>query len=250
MSARDEILARVRDAVTDVTTPPRADETRTTQGADGAGAARPGSGQAASSAEGLARDATLELFAENVADYRATVLRATGEEVPAVLADVLAGLDCRSLVVPSGLDPAWLSRLPDTVATLPEDEATSHAQLDAVDAVVTTATVGIAVTGTIVLDHDAGQGRRELTLVPDIHVCVVAARNVVDDVSDAVTRLRPDPGGARPLTWISGPSATSDIELQRVEGVHGPRTLVVVLVAEPASTEGPADATTTPGGGH
>jgi L-lactate dehydrogenase complex protein LldG len=243
MTARDEILARVRDAVADVTTPPRAVETPTTEGAGAAG-------PAAGSEDGPARDATLELFAQNVADYRATVLRATGEEVPAVVAEVLAGLGCRSLVVPNGLDPSWLGRLPDAVVRLPESEATSHGQLDDVDAVVTTATVGIAVTGTIVLDHAAGQGRRELTLVPDIHVCVVADRDIVHDVSDAVTRLRPSPGSARPLTWISGPSATSDIELQRVEGVHGPRTLVVVLVSEPTSEEGPGDAGATRGGGH
>jgi len=224
MSARDEILSRVRDAVADVTTPPRAG----TVVSSSAGAA--GSGDRA---EGPARDETLALFAENVADYRATVLRTTGEKVPGVLADVLVGLGCRSVVVPTGLDPAWLSRLPDTVTTLAESEATSHRQLDAVDAVVTASSVAIAVTGTIVLDHDTGQGRRELTLVPDTHVCVVAERDVVHDVSDAVARLRPGPGSARPLTWISGPSATSDIELQRVEGVHGPRTLVVVIVADP-----------------
>jgi L-lactate dehydrogenase complex protein LldG len=218
MSARDEILARVRDAVADVTTAPVArPETSAPDAAESPGPARP---------------ETLELFAETVADYRATVLRAGTEEVAAVVADVLAGLGCRSLVAPTGLDPAWLRRLPEGVVTVAESEARSHAQLDAVDAVVTTATVGIAVTGTIVLDHGAGQGRRELTLVPDIHLCVVSERDVVHDVSDAVARLRPDPGVARPLTWISGPSATSDIELQRVEGVHGPRTLVVVLVSD------------------
>ncbi|HET7801656.1 MAG TPA: LUD domain-containing protein [Humibacillus xanthopallidus] len=261
MSARDEILSRVRDAVADVTTPPRASTgTTSTVGApgsvgtagtaDGAGTAGSADGaDRAEQAEGLSRGETLDLFAETVADYRATVVRATGEEVPGVLADVLSGLGCRSLVVPSGLDPAWLGRLPDTVATVPESEATSHRQLDAVDAVVTTATVGIAVTGTIVLDHAARQGRRELTLVPDTHVCVVAERDVVHDVSDAVTRLRPTPGSARPLTWISGPSATSDIELQRVEGVHGPRTLVVVIMADPTGTSG-ADAGAAQGRGH
>jgi L-lactate dehydrogenase complex protein LldG len=218
MSGRDEILARVRDAVADVTTAPVArPETAAADAAESPGSARP---------------ETLELFAETVADYRAMVLRAGMEEVAAVVADVLAGLGCRSLVVPTGLDPAWLRRLPEGVVIVAESEARSHAQLDAVDAVVTTATVGIAVTGTIVLDHGAGQGRRELTLVPDIHLCVVSERDVVHDVSDAVTRLRPEPGEARPLTWISGPSATSDIELQRVEGVHGPRTLVVVLVGD------------------
>ena len=107
MSARDEILSRVRDAVADVTTPPRAG----TVVSSSAGAA--GSGDRA---EGPARDETLALFAENVADYRATVLRTTGEKVPGVLADVLVGLGCRSVVVPTGLDPAWVSRLPDTVS--------------------------------------------------------------------------------------------------------------------------------------
>lgn len=214
MTARDEILARVRSAVADVTTP--AGERRAIPLAE---------------ANLPDRTETCDLFAERVADYRATVLRTSAEGIPAAIADELARLGCRSVVVPNGLDPQWTTALEASIAVLPEAEASSHAQLDAVDAVITAATVGIAVTGTIVLDHRADQGRRELTLVPDIHVCVVGTDQVVHDVPEAVARLRPEAGAARPLTWISGPSATSDIELNRVEGVHGPRTLVVVLVA-------------------
>jgi L-lactate dehydrogenase complex protein LldG len=226
MTARDEILSRIREAVSDVTTAPRdhpADDPP-------AGDQLPVPG--AESSSGAVPDETLDLFVDNVADYRATVVRTTPEQLDGVLADVLSGRGCRSVAVPTGLDPSWLRRLPDTVVTVAESETTGSAQLDTIDAVVTTATVGIAVTGTIVLDHGPGQGRRELTLVPDTHVCVLQARDIVHDVSDAVARLRPGPGGARPLTWVSGPSATSDIELERVEGVHGPRTLVVVLVAD------------------
>jgi L-lactate dehydrogenase complex protein LldG len=161
------------------------------------------------------RGELLDLFVERVRDYRATVVRCGPEEVERVIAEALAG---RSAVVPDALP--W--RVPGAVA----DTGLSAQDLDRVDAVVTAAALGIALTGTVVLDHTADQGRRALSLVPDLHVCVVRADQVVHGVPQAVPTLDP----ARPQTWISGPSATSDIELNRVEGVHGPRTLVVVLV--------------------
>ena len=212
MSARDEILARVRAATADVTTPvgprgatPVVEETS------------PGPGR------------SLDLFAENVADYRAEVLRVPADEVASVLASTLRGRGLGSVVVPSGLDEGWRAALAEVVTVVGEGDAGSAANLDRVDAVVTASAVGIASTGTIVLDHGPDQGRRELTLVPDTHVCVIRADQVVHDVPEAVNRLGGEPHRGRPLTWVSGPSATSDIELQRVEGVHGPRTLVVVL---------------------
>ena len=158
----------------------------------------------------------VDLVAERVADYRAVVVRCGEQEVEARIAEALP--PHARVVVPEGLP--W-----DVPGAVPDDGLTAL-DLDGLDAVVTAATVGIAATGTIVLSHGPGEGRRALTLVPDLHVCVVRADQVVTDVPDAVALL--DPG--RPTTWISGPSATSDIELNRVEGVHGPRTLHVVLV--------------------
>jgi L-lactate utilization protein LutC len=159
--------------------------------------------------------AVLDLFADRVADYRATVVRCTPRTLRARLK---AALPEGRVVVPAGLSV----KLPDAIV----DDGMSAAELDACVAVVTDATVGIAETGTIVLDHGRGQGRRAITLVPDVHICIVRADQVVADVPDAMPRLDP----TKPLTWISGPSATSDIELDRVEGVHGPRTLHVLLV--------------------
>ena len=157
------------------------------------------------------------------------------DEVAAAVAEALSRTGSRSVVVPGGLDPFWVAGLGEEVRVV-TDDGLSAADLDAVDAVVTAARVGIATTGTIVLDHAEDQGRRALTLVPDQHVCVVRADQVVHDVPEAVALLDP----ARPLTWVSGPSATSDIELNRVEGVHGPRTLDVVVVRSEASAGPPA----------
>ena len=156
------------------------------------------------------------LFCERVADYRAVVERCAAADLAARVAAALP--DDARVVVPDGLDL-------DVPGAVP-DGRLSPADLDALDGVVTRARLGIAETGTIVLDHGPGQGRRALTLVPDLHVCIVDADQVVADVPDAFALLDP----TRPLTWVSGPSATSDIELDRVEGVHGPRTLHVIVV--------------------
>ncbi|MGW7378168.1 LutC/YkgG family protein [Streptomyces sp. NPDC054794] len=180
---------------------------------------------------------TVDLLAENLADYRARVHRCSAGELPAVIAGLLAARTSASVLVPPGLDEGWLA---DTQVTRVADLAESGArELDGVDSVVTACAVAIAETGTLVLDGSPDQGRRRISLVPDHHICVVRVpEQVVSSVPQALGRLDP----TRPLTWISGPSATSDIELDRVEGVHGPRTLEVVLVGgpgqEPASVAG------------
>jgi L-lactate dehydrogenase complex protein LldG len=194
------------------------------------------------------------LFAERAADYRAVVERVAPSDVPAAITRVLtqraagAGPDrddftapsaekssripsgataagAAGFVVPEGLAGEWLEEWPESVALVRDVPELSAARLDELAGVVTGCAVAIAETGTIVLDHGAGQGRRALTLVPDFHLVIVRADQVEPDLAGAFARL--DPG--RPQTLISGPSATSDIELTRVEGVHGPRTLHVLL---------------------
>jgi L-lactate dehydrogenase complex protein LldG len=210
VTAREEVLARLRaareaggSAVPDV---PR-DYRRT-------GTLPPGGA------------AAVDRLDETLTDYRATVHRVGTEDgiagaVAAVLRDAGAG----SVVVPAGLPGGWLAAYDGEVRT--DDPPLSVADLDRTDAVVTGAAVAIADTGTFVLDALApDQGRRAISLVPDHHVCVLRADAVVSSVPEALARL--DPNG--PLTFVSGPSATSDIELDRVEGVHGPRRLDVVLV--------------------
>jgi L-lactate utilization protein LutC len=194
MSARDEILRKVRAALDGVE----------------AGYAVPVAPRIAPLADLVGH------FAERVADYQAIVERCPADELAARVAAALP--DGARVVVPSGLSV--------DVPGADEDAGFSAYELDAYDAVVTEARVGIAETGTIVLDHGPGQGRRAISLVPDLHVCIVRTDQVVPDVPDALPLLDP----ARAHTWISGPSATSDIELERVEGVHGPRKLVLILV--------------------
>jgi len=146
------------------------------------------------------------------------------QEIPAVIAGLLADHGSTSVVIPDGLPAAWQSAI--AVTRIPDAPDLTPRRLDAVDSVISACALAIAETGTIVLDGGPGQGRRMLTLVPDHHICVIhVPEQVVSSVPRALPRLDP----TRPLTWISGPSATSDIELDRVEGVHGPRTLDVIL---------------------
>ncbi|MEV1044085.1 LUD domain-containing protein [Streptomyces sp. NPDC049916] len=165
----------------------------------------------------------LALFTDRLLDYRASVHPCAADRTAEAIADVLRKHGVRRIGVPPGLDARWLSRYDGEVHHDGPDFPA--ARLDALDAVVTASAVGCAETGTIFLDGSPGQGRRALSLVPDLHVCVVDLSAVAAGVPEAVSRLVPE----RPTTLISGPSATSDIELERVEGVHGPRTLVVVI---------------------
>ncbi|HZQ16365.1 MAG TPA: lactate utilization protein C [Gaiellaceae bacterium] len=164
----------------------------------------------------LDAEARVALFCERAAEYRARVER-TGDVAAAV-----ASTGARRLAVPDGVPAGWL---PAAVERVPDHDLTAHA-LDALDGVLTGCTLAIAETGTLVLTAAPAEGRRALTLVPDLHVCVVEAEQIVELVPEAFERLA---GVRRPITLVSGPSATSDIELDRVEGVHGPRTLVVVV---------------------
>ena len=164
----------------------------------------------------------VERFAETVGEYRAQVQRISADAVAATVAALIPAGGWA--VVPADLPPDWVRG----VDVLTDDPVLPIERLEEADAVVTGCAVGIAATGTIVLDAGPAQGRRALTLVPDHHICVVAAGQIVDTVPQAFAALDP----LRPLTFISGPSATSDIELNRVEGVHGPRRLDVLIVEQ------------------
>ncbi|WAL93825.1 LutC/YkgG family protein [Streptomyces sp. Je 1-369] len=213
MSGRDRVLGRVRRALADVPADDLAYETAVDRGY-----AREHGGRTV--------EETVDLLAENLADYRAIVHRCTEDEVSDLLMRLYAERGSETVLVPPELPPHWLAAA-DPVRIHDRAVSTPH-QLDRVDSVITGCALAIAETGTIVLDGSPDQGRRRITLVPDHHVCVVRVPGqVVASVPQALERLAP----LRPLTWISGPSATSDIELDRVEGVHGPRTLEVVLMS-------------------
>lgn len=237
MTARDEILARIRSALGG---PPPG----------GPAPARPGDAYSAAPVPRRYRTgseagtpALLNLLSERLRDYGCPVRRAAPGGILAEARAALSQRGVRRIVVPPGLGLAGPGAGPGNLAGLPPgphelaalpggaevivDDGLSAAALDAADGVVTGAAVAIAETGTIILDGSPDQGRRALSLVPDYHLCVLRAEQVVALVPEALARL--DPG--RPLTWISGPSATSDIELDRVQGVHGPRTLEVILAA-------------------
>jgi len=215
VTAREEMLARIRSAL-----------------GSGAGHAREVPRGYRTAAD-LDVPALTGLLTERLRDYGASVRRCPPEGVPAAVREALMQRGARRVVVPPGLrlgGPGSPGPVLDGTGlagvTVVTDNGLSPEELDTADGVITTAALAIAETGTIVLDGGPGQGRRALTLVPDYHLCLLHASQIVAIVPQAVGRL--DPG--RPLTWISGPSATSDIELDRVQGVHGPRTLEVVLI--------------------
>lgn len=217
MSAREEVLARIAEAHRLAPPPylPYESLARDYRRADDAG-----------TEDGTAE--LVELLVDRLLDYKALVRRTTPDRLAGTVAEALRERGVRSLVVPDGAEETWLSQAADVQvrADPGPDGPLGVDDLDAVDGVLTGCALAVAATGTIVLDGSPGQGRRAVTLVPDYHLCVVRADQVVADVPQAVARLEP----TRPTTMISGPSATSDIELNRVEGVHGPRTLEVVLV--------------------
>jgi L-lactate utilization protein LutB len=171
------------------------------------------------------RPEIVDLFAERAAEYRATVTRTAARDLPATLADLCRRRGAQRVAVPLGLPDEWR---PQGIELVPDRLLGAH-ELDGLDGTLTGAAIAIAETGTIVLDGGSGQGRRALTLVPDYHLCVVREEQIVGLVPEAVAALGPAVQAGRPLTFIAGPSATSDIELNRVEGVHGPRTLDIVI---------------------
>jgi L-lactate dehydrogenase complex protein LldG len=208
-AARSDVLARVRRALGDVPAGEPPAPERVARVSPGAGAAP-----------------LVDLFTERVEDYRATVTACeAGDDAIALAVGAAAQRHgAQRLAVAPGAGAGWR---PDGIVFADDTPPLALADLDAVDGVLTGAALGIAETGTIVLDGGLASGRRALTLVPDLHVCVVEASQVVASVADSIRALE---GRRGPITFVSGPSATSDIELERVEGVHGPRRLEVLLV--------------------
>ncbi|MSS44817.1 lactate utilization protein C [Cutibacterium sp. WCA-380-WT-3A] len=214
--ARTEILARIRRASTDITNPdPITDVPIRWQ-----------------YGTGVEMDDVVGTFVEKVIDYKATVVRVKGLDVPQAVVEGLKSTGAEhSAVVPVGLDASWAEAIKAAGFDVRvDDPQLSKQDLNNTDAVVTAAACGIADTGSIVLTHVEDQGRRAITLVPDRHVCVIKASQVVSDVPQAIQIVKPAVHEGHPLTFISGGSATSDIELSRVDGVHGPRRLYVIVV--------------------
>ncbi|WP_119070881.1 LutC/YkgG family protein [Rubrobacter indicoceani] len=216
-SAREEILARIRRATSDVPKTERPQDVSIERGYRTETDASP--------------EETVATFCANVAEYRATVHRTTQAELARKIDRCLGERGIRRLAIPHDLPEAMI---PWSVEVLRDDPRSplSNADLDDADGVLTGCAIGVAQTGTIILDAGAGQGRRAITLLPDYHLCVVREEQVVGLVPEAIAELQHNVGGeGRAVTFISGPSATSDIELERVEGVHGPRTLEVIVVS-------------------
>jgi L-lactate dehydrogenase complex protein LldG len=215
VSARDEVLARVRAAHA-VAPPSDLAYERVERVYRGTSDLEP--------------EALVERLVDRLLDYKALVRHCGPAEVAATVAAALRERGVEVAVVPAGLDPGWLAELSEVKVRTDEGQL-SVAELDVVDGVVTGCAVAVAETGTLVLDAGPGQGRRVVSLIPDYHLCIVRVDQVVADVPQLVAAV----DLTRPVTLISGPSATSDIELNRVEGVHGPRTLEVILVHAPAT---------------
>jgi L-lactate dehydrogenase complex protein LldG len=209
-AAREEILRRIRDALADVPQD---------EAPDDVGVPR--------EYEAHDPEATVARFVERLRDYGTVVHEVGADGVSHAVGEACRGRGVARVVVPADLPEAWR---PDEVEAV-VDRGLDAAQLDGIGAAVTASALAIAETGTIVLDCGRGQGRRLLSLVPDVHVCIVRAEQVVGGVPSAMRRIAAGlRESGRPVTFVSGPSATSDIELSRVEGVHGPRRFDVVLV--------------------
>jgi L-lactate dehydrogenase complex protein LldG len=214
-SARETILWRIRRATRDVPEDERLEDVAVERGYRTRDAAT--------------REEIVERFAERVAEYEATVRRVGGEELPAAIRETLQRRGVKRLVVPPGLPEEWVPEGVETLRDAARPRLTKE-ELDESDGVITGCSLGIAQTGTIVLDAGEAQGRRALTLLPDYHLCVVREDQIAGLVPEAFARLEEAvKSGGRAITFISGPSATSDIELNRVEGVHGPRILEVLI---------------------
>ncbi len=208
-TAREVVLQRIRSALKDVA----------------ADTPQPVISPAYRQTNNAPREEIIAQFIERVGEYKATVLATTAADLPQAIAAAVSRQGVQRLVAPVDLPAAWA---PDGMILLRDEPPLAREVLDTCDGVLTGCALGIAQTGTIVLDAGVGQGRRALSLIPDYHLCVVRAEQIVGIVPEAIAALAPR--CRQPLTFISGPSATSDIELSRVEGVHGPRTLEVLVV--------------------